>query len=204
MIPHECPKCGGQLTQQDYLTFIFSECRNKACYDFTHVHHYECCKTPAYEKRLFTAVNGSPRVLEQCANCGCTKGNALKVSPEMRALLQPGDTKKKDEYDNSYTVISNLRSAYYERAKSLQSDLWWKRYNEYLQSAEWKEKRKAVLQRDKYLCQCCLVNPATQVHHRSYKNVDFTGWEPCFDLISVCDPCHEKIHAKPDNLKKAS
>jgi len=69
--------------------------------------------------------------------------------------------------------------------------LWWHDYNTYLNSDRWKIKRAAVLDRDKYICQGCLQNKATQVHHLSYKRV-FN--EPLFDLVAICDDCHELCH----------
>jgi hypothetical protein len=69
----------------------------------------------------------------------------------------------------------------------------YKSYKEYLQSCEWKEKREIVLIRDKYLCQSCMLAKATIVHHKNYDNI-FN--EPLFDLISVCDKCHKRIHSK--------
>ena len=64
-------------------------------------------------------------------------------------------------------------------------------YQEYLQSAEWKNTRDKVLYRDHFMCQGCLEVRATQVHHLSYKNI---GNEFLFQLISLCDKCHERIH----------
>ena len=75
---------------------------------------------------------------------------------------------------------------------------WSKKYNEYLQSYQWQDKRLRVLERDNYLCQSCLEQDATQVHHLTYKHV---GNEPLFDLISVCDECHKSITFM-DRLKK--
>lgn len=66
-------------------------------------------------------------------------------------------------------------------------------YREYLKSEKWHKKRKLVMERDKGICQSCLSTQATQVHHKSYKNV-FD--EPLFDLVAICDPCHERYHDK--------
>jgi 5-methylcytosine-specific restriction endonuclease McrA len=75
---------------------------------------------------------------------------------------------------------------------------WFKNhYTPYLNSIEWKEKRNKVLIRDKYICQSCLTNRATQVHHLTYAHV-FN--EPLFELTSICVPCHELI-TKLDNNK---
>lgn len=67
-------------------------------------------------------------------------------------------------------------------------------YDEYLQSDEWAELRDRVLERDDWLCQGCLVNEATQVHHLTYKNVfEEFAWE----LKSICEDCHRRVHGLP-------
>ena len=67
---------------------------------------------------------------------------------------------------------------------------WFKEHSDYLRSYDWKNRRDRVLQRDGYMCQACLNNPATQVHHLTYKH---WGNEPLFELVAVCKPCHDKL-----------
>ena len=62
-------------------------------------------------------------------------------------------------------------------------------YPRYLSSVAWKSKRREVLVRDGYRCQCGAV--ATEVHHKNY---DTVGNEALEDLISLCRGCHEKRH----------
>ena len=64
-------------------------------------------------------------------------------------------------------------------------------YNVYLQSDVWKRKRQRVLERANYLCESCMEEPATLVHHLTYDRV---GKEPLFDLVALCDNCHKQIH----------
>lgn len=64
---------------------------------------------------------------------------------------------------------------------------WQQRYEIYINSPRWKEKRVKVLERDNYLCQSCLEQEATEVHHTNYTNA---GCEPLFELVSVCNACH--------------
>lgn len=68
-------------------------------------------------------------------------------------------------------------------------------YMAYVNSPEWKEKRKLVLKRDGYCCRKCSAsykNGATlQVHHLTYerfKNEDLA------DLITLCVECHKETH----------
>ena len=71
---------------------------------------------------------------------------------------------------------------------------WWAAYSAYLQSPEWAAKRRYVMKRDK-VCRVCGA-PAQQVHHLTYARVKPPNFgELMSDLIAVCVPCHEEIHA---------
>jgi len=64
--------------------------------------------------------------------------------------------------------------------------------NVYLQSEEWQRKRYVVLRRDNWQCVYCGAR-ATQVHHKRYAKYNI-GNEPIDWLVSVCEPCHNRIH----------
>lgn len=68
---------------------------------------------------------------------------------------------------------------------------WWKQYNEYLASPEWKVRREAVLQRAGFICEGCGVERAIQVHHLTY---DHVGYEMLWELKAVCLDCHAYLH----------
>ena len=64
-------------------------------------------------------------------------------------------------------------------------------YENYLQSDDWREKRRLVLRRCGNICECCLQNDAIQVHHTNYKTLfDEVAW----DLKGVCITCHKRLH----------
>jgi len=65
---------------------------------------------------------------------------------------------------------------------------------EYLKSEAWQRKRYIVLKRDNWKCVHC-GSRATQVHHKRYAPINI-GKEPIEWLESVCNPCHNSIHAK--------
>ena len=76
--------------------------------------------------------------------------------------------------------------------ESLKENLTPKQFHEaYLKTGKWAVLRIKALTRDDYTCQGCLEKKAVQVHHITYENI---GNEFCFELISLCDDCHEKIH----------
>lgn len=65
--------------------------------------------------------------------------------------------------------------------------------NDYLKSDDWKRKRYVVLKRDNWRCVYCGAQ-ATQVHHKRYAKNNI-GKEPIKWLVSICEPCHNKIHS---------
>ena len=67
----------------------------------------------------------------------------------------------------------------------------WARYNEYLRSDAWRERRQLVLERAGGLCEGCRKRPACDVHHATYEHLYD---ELLFELLAVCRDCHKKIH----------
>lgn len=63
-------------------------------------------------------------------------------------------------------------------------------YNIYLKSYAWGTKRRQVLERDNYCCVLC-NSRADHVHHLTYDRIYD---ESLYDLISLCERCHEAIH----------
>jgi hypothetical protein len=80
-------------------------------------------------------------------------------------------------------------------AREVEREEWWDRYDEYLSTYEWHQKRERVLRRDKYLCQGCLEHEAIHVHHLTYARL-FN--ELLCDLVSLCGPCHQLCHPYKD------
>ena len=64
-----------------------------------------------------------------------------------------------------------------------------KEYKKYLESTNWKEKRRRVLERDGNLCIC--GERAIHVHHKTYENL---GQERLSDLVALCKNCHDGYH----------
>ena len=65
-------------------------------------------------------------------------------------------------------------------------------YRLYLTTETWQKKRDERLEIDGGICQACLSAPATEVHHLNYYNIG--NEDVLTDLVSVCHPCHRKIH----------
>jgi 5-methylcytosine-specific restriction endonuclease McrA len=66
-------------------------------------------------------------------------------------------------------------------------------YSQYLESAEWKAKRRGALERADHRCQVCYSKRRLQVHHRTYARV---GEERDADLTVLCTRCHRLFHEK--------
>lgn len=69
-------------------------------------------------------------------------------------------------------------------------------YEEYLQTDHWKQVRNKRMEMDSHKCVICGATDDLQVHHCSYErlwneNVDV-------DLMTLCKPCHKRIHAIKD------
>ena len=131
---------------------------------------------------------------EQCLDCGW-------LLPEQRAhRLAMATTPDTDEVALKRCIEARERSIIergeerrrsYDAAREAENAAWWDRYNDYLASEKWACMRRIIFARDKGTCQGCLRREAAQVHHLSYRNVCN---EFAFELISICDECHERFH----------
>jgi hypothetical protein len=140
-----------------------------------------------------TSSDGKVRWQVQCAYCG----ESIRTIP--KANLKREEMERADEWDES--LREDRFRKMQERSQDLQDQIKAQedrerseRYSAYLLSPAWRALRAKVLERDKHTCQGCLVARATQVHHRTYERIYS---EMLFDLVSVCDACHKKIH--PDH-----
>lgn len=75
-----------------------------------------------------------------------------------------------------------------------------KKYHEYLQSDEWKEKRKEIFEFIAKKCAKCKTTENIQLHHRSYENI---YQESFSDVVPLCETCHKLFHSTfwTENLK---
>lgn len=74
----------------------------------------------------------------------------------------------------------------------------WETYNEYLNSAEWKEKAREAKIRSGWRCQVCNQqgdNTQLHAHHRTYDRI---GNELAQDITVLCQDCHKLFHGKSE------
>ena len=68
----------------------------------------------------------------------------------------------------------------------------------------WRSKRDTAFRRDKYECRNCkrfgITTTATVVHHVWFLR-DYPKWWLClWNLISLCEKCHNKMHNRDSDI----
>jgi len=133
---------------------------------------------------------------KQCPNCGKLDTRYYKREMvEDFDSLPLADLESANKHDNiDYDKLQRIIKRYDTKRKQVQKEQAFGKFIEehskYLKTKEWKMRRGLVLIRDNYLCQSCLDKKATQVHHKSYR---YWKNEPLFELVSVCEDCHNTI-----------
>lgn len=153
------------------------------------------CEHTRVDVRQRKQVNGIVVAVRQCVACGGHCGNVPKASVGDVTTLPHWDEELRTRYWNERSAES---SAHYERQKLAEQEQWWAWYDAYLLSPQWRDLRAKVLARDAYQCNGCGAGRATQVHHLTYARV---GREMLFDLVAVCDRCHDAIHTATESPK---
>lgn len=149
------------------------------------------CKHAQTTVRKKLAADGAISIWHQCHKCGSKIGPAIRkatLTPQqLEALpLWDGEIEKrfyKDREKHHHQMLDRER----ERCRTE----WWRHYNAYLETPEWKRKRQLVLLRAQGVCEGCREAEAVQVHHLSYSDV---GEEFLFQLAAMCRKCHERWH----------
>jgi 5-methylcytosine-specific restriction endonuclease McrA len=161
---------------------------------------YPRCDHDTQAVRWRVRRNGIGVWVSQCVDCGQEIRALKKTCQEVIAttekapfddeLADAWSTWAREEYQQRHSSWL-ARRQHYTRIEQEQRDKeWWDEYNHYLTTDTWKKRRALVLKRDEHLCQCCLTNRATEVHHLSYTHV---GNERLWELQSICTPCHDRI-----------
>lgn len=190
MMDNVCDNCGTQLTTKkvnDAFSVVY--CENGCFYPKSMGGDYDC-------RHEYTSLvkrewgNTQMRVQYQCDKCKRLIGNAKSCKGVDISKLEWHDEAYRDSLSLKRQDANDLCKELWVNLQVNKKELWFKEHSEYLSSFKWKEKRKKVLYRDRYLCQACLENAATEVHHITYSH-----WknEPLFDLVSVCKKCHDQI-----------
>ena len=187
---YNCKKCGtGRLKiDQTYPYHDIYECLD--CNHPAHISIQDCCRTPFTIVTIHRYDHDRYALYHQCLNCGGaerTKPLSQKEFGEQirgefnQDFFQEWKNQKKAE---STMLYESLKYANYQNTNAY-------KYHQYLQSYEWKSKRKLVLNRDNNLCQICKTEQALDIHHLRYENLYN---EPLEDLQALCRDCHVNMH----------
>lgn len=165
---------------------------------------FDCTHEASEVRRRVTRTNART-FYRQCVQCGRNMGQCATST-----LVNPDSCPPFDEDINIEWLrerqkrlheLKEQKTKEYEEQKAqteaqieLQRIQSRNNYKKYIHSDEWARKRNLVLKRDNYTCQACLINKASDIHHRTYENL---GNELMWELVSVCRGCHERIHNKP-------
>ena len=155
------------------------------------------CAHPVSVTCIRTIGGGGTQIVKQCQTCGVATSSAMsraKFTPAQIAAMPGFVESAAADYDQRMREANQL--AWDMGKQDRQHE-----YALYLESPEWKERRRLTLERDKYKCQGCQRAPATEVHHLSYKN---RGDELLYQLTSLCRECHAKVHATENGLRAAT
>ncbi len=157
------------------------------------------CQHTQRALRRKTLSNGAIQYRRQCLNCG-NGGLAVKheiaEAEQRRDDIPPYDEAAEDEW----YARQRLRA---DELRGERSEAWFAEHDAYLHTSIWMRRRDYVIARDNNRCQAFLpgcTRIAEQVHHLSY---DHWKNEPLFDLISVCNFCHDEI-TRMDRARRGS
>lgn len=136
--------------------------------------------------------NGDPEIRDQCQRCGSQIGHAIR-----RATMSQAQIDSLPAWSDQIAIRHCAeRNRFYMEALAGEKERlladWRQRYNLYLESPEWRQRRQLVLARAQNICEGCRTEKATRVHHLTYENV---GEEMLFQLVALCVPCHARCHA---------
>ena len=138
------------------------------------------CENHMFKYVKYKMINGEHQLRKQCVKCTHLEGRAYSQNGFDMSKIQ--DAKPDDslmfELEKVFAQKTEMRKRRFEQL------------NQYYNSPAWKVKRQKVLARDSHLCQSCLENRATELHHLTYECLQ---QERLFTLVSVCKPCHDSI-----------
>jgi 5-methylcytosine-specific restriction endonuclease McrA len=167
---------------------------------FENYREYWDCRHPETAIRWRIRRNGVGCWAVQCLYCGNELRAVAKSSPEARQIAErvPFDEDLAKQIQAEFKRESEARMSEWQAqiqqqktTKEQESADWWRWYNEYLKTPQWKQKHDMVIKRAGGLCEGCGQRKAVQVHHKTY---DHAGNELLFELVAICYQCHCILH----------
>lgn len=172
------------MKKHEFIQTTIYECEQ--CFSFQEV-ETECNHTLVVID--FIISGGGHQFWNVCTTCLRKLGNPLSQKNTISYAQRNLEDFNKTVFEKSgESKIKELRATLLQK----QRDLMASDYKEYLNSPEWKEKRRRILKRDNYKCGIC-NKEAVDVHHLTYAH--FKN-EYDFELIALCRTCHvEEYHS---------
>jgi hypothetical protein len=164
-------------------------------------YHASHCKHEKTEIRQRKNKGGAWHVYQQCLSCGASVGSAVKRTPDLKnpPVWKQGH---EEQYIDAREAERKSIIQKHVRKQKGGDEGFRREYAIYLTSQEWHTKRAKVLKRANGICEGCLERKATQVHHLTYGHI---YKEFMFQLIAICDGCHDRLHAdEADDEKTGS
>jgi 5-methylcytosine-specific restriction endonuclease McrA len=152
------------------------------------------CEHEMTELRRRVNKAGGVTIIEQCLRCGGYVSAVKKTSVRHWWTLNKWDQALVDAWNCKLREYWAEKSKAFEEERERENEDWWRRYHEHINSEKWGQIRLRRLKKANFVCEGCGVRVASQVHHLTYKRL---GDEMLFDLVAVCEACHEKIHGRP-------
>ena len=173
----ECAKCKIDMVRIENDKYIIYQCEN--CGNFNN--DFECNNHKLENVKVYHA-DGSAHIKRQCSNCGYVSNKLIQKHTVKEWPNIPELNEEIIDSEERMAIALELSKNRQKISRKEGLNLFLQAHSKYLKTNEWKRKRELVLKRDKYLCQSCLEQTATEVHHLSYK---FWKNEPLFDLVSL-------------------
>lgn len=149
-------------------------------------------------------VNAAVQVHLQCDTCGRSLGGAFARKDHFEwqsyrewdaGLIERWNAKREERYRAHTDAFMRTRT---ELDASRQAE-WLARVTEYREwcrtSPDWKYATDRVLWRSRGICEACLTNRASVVHHLTYQSGKLP---PAWYLRAVCHSCHQRLHDGDD------
>lgn len=156
--------------------------------NFAAWHATEC----AHEDKGLVAIKargGALMYRRQCLICGDPETQWISRSTlgSLDSIpLVLGDLK--EQFEKTRLIAWQSIQERHAKVQLASSDT---EYATYLASETWRAKRAKVFDRANGLCEGCREQPATQVHHLTYKHIQE---EFLWELVAICDGCHGRVH----------
>ena len=155
-----------------------------------HANNFKCDHKNTDTRKL-RVQGGAWQLVHQCLDCGeRASSNALSQSAVNMADVPEFDQELlNSNRENKNRAAKNIEDRF-DRNK------WFESYDKYLGSDDWKDKRRLVMERAGNVCEGCRKRQAIEIHHITY---DHAGNEFLFELVAVCEECHERLHTSEDD-----